>query len=164
MFALLGQSAEITFLHCASIGNAESAEVSVCPSGQLNLTCNTTEQMLTWSITVPDRPGTERRLILAGGGADSALPLTIGQTTFQFLRTLVSPLISIMVIDNVNTVLNGTRVDCLKEDGVMSTDIINVINIGSGTSLMKAIIIASLRMYDVHGCYIAVKGYTLCII
>ena len=135
--------------------------VSVCPSGQLNLTCNTTEQQLTWSITVSHRPGDERRLILAGGGADSALPLTVSQTMFQFLRTSVSPLISIMVIDNVNTILNGTRVECLYGDGVMSTDIINVI--GSGTSLMKAIIIACLRMYDVHGCYMAVKGYTLCI-
>ena len=81
-------------------------------------------------MTFPHRPGFERRAILADGITDSASPLTVDQTMFRFLRTSTSPLVSRMVIDNVNTILNGTRVDCSYGGGVMSTDIINVIGNG----------------------------------
>ena len=78
-------------------------------------------------MSFPHHPGYECRFILAGGMADSASPITVGQTMLQFLRTSVSPLISVMVIDNVSTILNGTRVECSYGGGVMSTDVINVI-------------------------------------
>ena len=80
-------------------------------------------------MTFPHRPGFERRAILASGITDSASPLMVDQTMFQFLRTSTSPLVSRMVIDNVSTILNGTRVDCSYGGGVM-TDIINVIGNG----------------------------------
>ena len=104
----------------------------MCPGGQLNLTCNTMSDQtaLLWNMTFPHRPGYEQRLILAGDIADSASPFTVGQTVFQFLRTSISPLMSLMVIDNVSSILNGTRVDCSYGGGVMSTDIINVIGNG----------------------------------
>ena len=104
----------------------------MCPGGQLNLTCNTMSDQtaLLWNMTFPHHPGYEQRLILAGGIADSASPFIVGQTVFQFLRTSVSPLMSLMVIDNVSSILNGTRVDCSYGGGVMSTDIINVIGNG----------------------------------
>ena len=72
------------------------------------------QMTLTWNMTFPHHPGYEQQF-LAGGIADRASPLIVGQTdTFQFLRTSVSPLISVMVhvIDNVSTVLNRTRVEC----------------------------------------------------
>ena len=49
---------------------------------------------------------------------------------FQFLRTSVSPLMSVMIIDNVAVDLNGTRVDCSYGGGVMSTTTVNDIRIG----------------------------------
>ena len=114
---------------CFFVGYAESAVASVCPGGRLNLTCNTMSDQtsLIWNMSFPHRPGYERRFILAGGIADSASPLNVSQTMFQFLRTSVSPLISVMVIDNVDTTLNGTRVECSYGGGVMSTNIINII-------------------------------------
>ena len=122
------------FNHTGLVFIASTAVVSVCPGGQLNLTCNTmsdqTHTALIWNMTFPHRPGYEQRLILAGGSADSASPFTVGQTEFQFLRTSVSPLMSTMVIDNVSSILNGTRVSCSYGGGVMSTDIINVIGNG----------------------------------
>ena len=111
---------------------AESAMVSVCPNGQLNLTCTTTsdESILMWNITFPHRPGHERRAVFSIGSAESASPLTVNQTRFQFLRTSVSPLISTMVIDNMSTILNGTRVECSYGGGMKETTILNVIRNG----------------------------------
>ena len=81
-------------------------------------------------MTFPHHPGYER-FILAGGIADRASPLTVSQIMFQFFRSSVSPLISVMVIDNVSTTLNGTRVECSYGGSVMSTDFINVIENGT---------------------------------
>ena len=129
------------------IGFTESAEVSVCPGGQLNLTCNTMSDQtsLTWNLTFPHRPGYERRLILAGVISDSASPLTVSQTVFKFLRTSVSPLISVMVIDNMSAILNGTRVECSYGGAVMSTNIINVI--GSGMLIILQCRVLGLYVY-----------------
>jgi hypothetical protein len=110
----------------------------VCPGDQLNLTCHTApdETLLQWSLTIPSRPVPELRFISSEGNTVSVAPLTVGQTEFQFLRTSTSPepLISLMVINNVSSSLNGTRVECSYPGGrVVSTDIINIINvIGNG--------------------------------
>ena len=107
--------------------------VHVCPSEQLNLTCNATSSLtlLVWNIIFPNRPGFEQRFILSTGVADSATPLTVGETEFQFLRTSTSPLTSTMVIGNVNTTLNGTRVECSYGGSMMSTTIINILGNGN---------------------------------
>ena len=106
---------------------AESAVVSVCPGGQLNLTCSADEMALSWIVTFPHSPVSEQRIVLTTGVTE---PLTKGQTMFQFLRTSVLPLTSMVKIDNVNTILNGTRVKCSDRGGVISTDNINVIGNG----------------------------------
>ena len=116
------------------VGHAiESVMVSVCPDGQLNLTCSTAtmsdETVLTWNMTFPHRPGYELRAFFSTGSAESALPLTVNQTNFQFLRTSTSPLISIIVINNMSTILNGTRVECSYGDW-KETTILNVIGNG----------------------------------
>ena len=86
--------------------------------------------ILIWNMIFPNHPGYERRILFSTGSADSASPLTVNQTMFQFLRTSVSPLMSTMVIENMNIVLNGTRVECTYGGGVMSKGIINVIGNG----------------------------------
>ena len=104
----------------------------MCPGDQLNLTCHTTpnETLLQWSIDIPDRPVPEQKFFSSGSNTVSVAPLTIGQTVFQFMRTSTSPLTSLMVIDNVSSDVNGTRVECSSGGRVVSTDIINVIGNG----------------------------------
>ena len=86
---------------------------SVCPGGQLVLTCSAAahESPLLWSLTFPHSSDIERRYILSMGIA-SAPPLTVGNTEFQFLRTSTSPLKSVMIIENIAIQLNDTRVNC----------------------------------------------------
>ena len=104
----------------------------MCPGDQLNLTCHATqdETLLQWSITIPGHSVAELRFIPSSGNTARVTPLIVGQTVFQFLRTSTSPLAAVMIIDNVSTSLNGTRVECSYGGGVMSTDIINVIGNG----------------------------------
>ena len=105
----------------------------MCPRGQLNLTCLTTPgvTLLQWNIVFPDSSDSEIRFISSRGSAESAKStFTLGHTVFQFSRTSSSPLTSLIVIDNVTTGLNGTRVECSYGDRVMTTTIINVIENG----------------------------------
>ena len=89
--------------------------------------------LLQWTLTIPDRPAPDIRFLSSSGGTASVTPLIVGQTLFQFLRTSVSPLTSTMVINNVSTSLNGTRVECSYGGEVMETTIINVV--GNGKSI-----------------------------
>ena len=139
--------------------------VSVCSGDQLNLTCHVTpnETLLQWSVTIPGRSVSELRFISSGGNTVSVAPLIVGQTVFQFLRTSTSPLVSTIVIDNVSSSLNGTRVECSYLDGrVVSTDIINVI--GNGMfDIVYAIILCHVSaivilmswkwLHRCHSCY-----------
>lgn len=108
----------------------------MCSGDQLNLTCHPApnETLLVWSVAIPGRLAAELRFISSDGNTDSVAPFIVGQTVFQFLRTSISPepLVSTMIIENVSTSLNGTRVECSYNygDRVLSTYIINVIGNG----------------------------------
>ena len=86
--------------------------------------------LLRWSLTFPGQSEPETRFISSTSIANSSTPLNESQTMFQFLRTSVSPLMSVMIIDNVAVDLNGTRVECTYGGSVVSTTTINVIRIG----------------------------------
>ena len=106
---------------------------TVCTGDQLNLTCHVTpnETLIQWSLTIPSRLTPEIRILSSDGNTASVTPFIVGQTMFQFLRISTSPLTSLMVIDNVRTDINGTRVNYSYLGGrVVSTDIINVIGNG----------------------------------
>ena len=120
------------------LGGVQSVEVSVCSGGQLNLTCHVTtlgETLLQWSLMIPGRFGDEIRFISSDGSAESAAStLTVGQTVFQFLRTSTSPLTSmIIIINNITSGLNGTRVDCSHGGSMVSTTIVD----GNGNTNMQ---------------------------
>ena len=106
--------------------------VSVCHGDQLNLSCHTTPNvtLLQWTLSIPDRPGPDIRFLSSSGSTQNVLPLIVGQTVFQFLRISVSPLKSTLVINNVSTSLNGTRVECSYNSEVMETTTISVIGNG----------------------------------
>lgn len=108
----------------------------MCPGDQLNLICLAAPNgmLLQWSIAIPSRSAPELRFISSDGNTVSVTPLNVGQTMFQFLRTSTLSLISLIVIDNVSSDVNGTRAECSSYlNGslrVMSTDIIKIIGNG----------------------------------
>lgn len=85
--------------------------VSVCPNvEQLSFTCNTTNDILIWSVTIPDHES----------GADSRFdsisrrnirPIEISGKIFKISRLSTVPLISLLSVTNI-TDLNGTNIEC----------------------------------------------------
>ena len=102
---------------------------SVCPGGQLVLTCHTNETVLRWTFSF--RPS-ESRSTSSSDSSNSTAPLIINETTLRILRTSISPLTSTLFIDNVTADLNGTMIFCSYRGG-NSTTIIHVIGEGTVT-------------------------------
>ena len=91
--------------------------VSVCPEGQLLLTCERiTGSILYWDVSVPRMPSaTIQRIVLSQG--DLASPeFKIGFTEFNITSTSDNPLTSQLLINNVTTEINGSTIYC-SEDG-----------------------------------------------
>ena len=106
---------------------------SVCPGEQLNLTCQATTgvTLIQWDLNFPSASDPEIRFISSGGSAESsASTYTLGQTVFHFSRTSTSPLASLIIVDNVTTSVNGTRLECTYNGSVMLATNINVIGNG----------------------------------
>ena len=93
--------------------------VSVCPGGQVLLTCERMSgSFLFWTVSVP-RLAMTRETIVAIQGAISRTALQFNGlhlTEFNVTRTSGSPLISQLVINNVTTEINGSTIYC-SEDG-----------------------------------------------
>ena len=89
----------------------------VCGVGErAEVTCNTTEQVLRWQITVPGGNGrTDTRHQSYDSLSQTATPLEIHSSTINFTRTSVRgdlPLTSRLDIDHVSAGLNGTVINC----------------------------------------------------
>ena len=100
----------------------------MCPGGNLTLLCQTNGTFLRWSISFPHHIHPEERIISSTGSVDSQTPLSERSAYFQFLRTSRTPLISTMLIDNINADLNETRIECMF--GEPTTTVITVIGNG----------------------------------
>ena len=143
-------------VHYVHVMSSTMQALSVCPGGQINLTCQATPNgtLLQWNLTILGRSQPELRFISSDGNTASVSPLIAGQTVFQFFRTSTSPLISVMIIDNVSTSLNGTRVECSYGGGVMETTVINVIRNGT---YLSSITLCYINIYhqrrDLQRCY-----------
>jgi hypothetical protein len=90
--------------------------VTVCPEGQLLLTCERTSgrSILYWDVSVPHL-ATNRERIVTSQGITSP-EFKIGFTEFNTTLTSEGPLISQLLINNVTTEINGSTVYC-SEDG-----------------------------------------------
>ena len=89
--------------------------VSVCPGGQLLLTCERISgSILYWDFSVP-HGATIQRIVLSQGDLASS-EFRIGFTEFNITRTSDNPLISQLLINNVTTEINGSTIYC-SEDG-----------------------------------------------
>ena len=92
--------------------------VSVCPGGQVLLTCERISgSILYWDVSVPRTPGdTSQRIIVPSQGVILSPDFKIGFTEFNISRTSDNPLISQLLINNVTTETNGSTIYC-SEDG-----------------------------------------------
>ena len=116
------------------------ASVLVCPGEQLNLTCQaiTGVTLIQWDLNLPNTSNREIRFISSGGSTEnSASIFSLSQTVFHFSRTSTSPLASLIIIDNVTTSLNGTRLECTYNGSVMSATNINVIGNGMIINILR---------------------------
>ena len=95
--------------------------VSVCPGGQILLTCEhvtISGSFLYWTISAPHLAIPRERIVANQGplSTDAQFNFSISFTQFNVTRTSVSPLISQLLIDNVTTEINGSTIYC-SEDG-----------------------------------------------
>ena len=99
----------------ASITLSPLGVVSVCPGGQVLLTCETTSgSFLHWHVSVPHM--TTREIILANQGAFRPIDILLHSATFNIIHTSTNPLTSQMIVSNVTTEVNGSTIYC-SEDG-----------------------------------------------
>ena len=99
--------------------------VSVCPGGQVLLTCETNNSVFHWTVSSPHLD-TPREIIVTSQGILFSSEFRIGFTEFNVSLISRSPLISQLLINNVT---NGSRVYC-SEDGNENNSPMSVINEG----------------------------------
>ena len=101
--------------------------VSVCPGGEVLLTCERVSGFfLYWAVSVPHLATTHERIVASQG---VLLPkFKIGFTEFNITHTSGSPLISQLLINNVTTEINGSTIYC-SEDGNENNAPMIVINV-----------------------------------
>ena len=96
----------------AAITLSPSGMVSVCPGGQVLLTCERMSgSFLYWDISVPMATTLDR--IVTSQGSLLSPDFTIGFTVFNISRTSSSPLTSQLLINNITTEIN---VYCSEDD------------------------------------------------
>ena len=91
--------------------------ISVCPRGQVLLTCERISGfILYWDVSAPHLAGTTTQRIVTSQGVLLSPEFKIGFTEFNITRTSESPLISQLLINNVTSEINGSTIYC-SEDG-----------------------------------------------
>ena len=91
--------------------------VSVCPGGQVLLTCERMSgSFLYWDVSIPRLAAMSREVIVSSIGDISITALEqfngLHTTEFNVTRTSENPLISQMMISNVSTEMNGSTIYC----------------------------------------------------
>ena len=90
--------------------------VSVCPEGQLLLTCERASgSILYWDVFVPHGATIHEQRIVLSQGAILTPEFKIDFTEFNISRTSGSPLISQLLISNVTPEINGSTIYCSKD-------------------------------------------------
>ena len=126
--------------------------VSVCPGGQVLLTCERNGSVFHWTVSSPPLD-TPREIIVTSQGILLSPEFRIGFTEFVINVTLKSdsPLISQLLISNVTTEINGSAIYC-SEDGNENNAPLTVINIKYKGKTYPSIIIILDDNY--YGCFI----------
>ena len=105
--------------------------VSVCPGGQVLLTCERSSGViLYWDVSAHLAGTTAERIVVSRGVIISPV-FKIGFTEFNITRTSESPLISQLRISNVTTEMNGSIIYC-SEDANENSASMAAINVHKG--------------------------------
>ena len=105
--------------------------VSVCPRGQVLLTCERMSgSFLHWDVSTP-RMDTTRERIVSSQGVFLQPEFKIGFTEFNITLISANPLVSQLLINNVTTEINGSVIYC-SEDGNENNAPMTVINVIKG--------------------------------
>ena len=89
--------------------------VSVCPGGQVLLTCERNGSVFHWIVSSPHLD-ISREIIVTSQGVLLSPEFRIGFTEFSITFTSESPLTSQLLISNVTIEMNGSTIYC-SEDG-----------------------------------------------
>ena len=100
-----------------------------CPFGQFELLCETNGPIIRWTFHFPEGSGisiTDQgdRLVSANNVNTSEVVHSVvieNSTVLLISRTSLSPLTSLLEINNTIVALNGTRLGCDSQDGTQST-------------------------------------------
>ena len=125
--------------------------VSVCPGGQVLLTCERMSgSFLHWNVSIP-RLAMSRETIVSRTGDISTTDLkfnVLHLTEFNVTRTSGSPLISQLLINNVTTVINGSTIYCSENGNENGAPAVAVIVLYNGKLYIIHIVIN--HNQDVH--------------
>ena len=105
----------------------------VCPLGRFNLLCSTNGAILEWTIDIPESsgivdPGNQR---IRNTTPPEVHSFVIRDSTFLLIsRISLSPLTSLLEINNTIAALNGTRIDCTQSMTEMFSLVITIIGNG----------------------------------
>ena len=104
----------------------------VCPFGRFELLCSTNGTILQWTIDFPDGSGVDDlgdRSISAN--RPEVQSFVIGDSTvLNISTTSLSPLTSLLEINNTIVALNETRIDCRQSISEMFSIVITTIRSG----------------------------------
>ena len=101
--------------------------VSVCPGGQVLLTCERISgTILYWTVSSPHLD-TPRDIIVTSQGVLLSPEFRIGLTEFNITLTSDSPLISQLLINNVSTEISRSTTYC-SEDGNETNAPMTIVN------------------------------------
>ena len=104
----------------------------LCPEDQLELTCSSNDsEVIQWDVTHPHmRTGVGSQFITSGGREEFTI---VGSgAVYQFSKISISPLTSVLHIDNVNVNISGTMVKCYNSSrvAIIPTTVISVVENG----------------------------------
>ena len=104
----------------------------VCPSGQFEVLCRTNGTILQWTIDFPDGSGfvDPGDLRISGTRPEVHSVVIRDSTVLLISRTSLSPLTSLLEINNTIVALNGTKIDCRQSMTEMFSIVVTVFGNG----------------------------------
>ena len=123
-----------------------SGGIILCPGGQHTLVCSTNHIFLVWSVRTTRQPLLhEMRTIPSSGQSPVITPIRVNSASMTFSRdspNMALPLMSTMTIENVNSYLEGTMINCTgrNSSSVSNMVMMTTIHINSGMVTIKLVL------------------------
>ena len=101
--------------------------ILLCPGERYSLVCSTIHLFLEWSVRTTSQPMLYERTVSSSDRSPLILPIRLNTANITFSRDsprMVLPLVSTMTIENVNSYLEGTMINCT---GVNSSSVSSIV-------------------------------------